>query len=226
MEERSIRLGLLENKFNENVVTTTVDSLLNWGSNTSMFPLILGTACCGIEMMAVGYSRFDVLERFGMLFRFSPRQSDLMLVAGTVTKKMAPVVKTIYDQMSDPKWVIAVGSCAISGNIYNSYSTLQGVDRVVPVDVYIPGCPPIPEAITYGVMELQRQIQQGRRIRKLVPTVDPTGQPRDNVDTIKRPGYVRMPTAKDYSAHLDDENLFLPSTVSQLAEGLPPKSAD
>jgi NADH-quinone oxidoreductase subunit B len=190
-----------------------------------MFPLILGTACCGIEMMAVGYSRFDVLERFGMLFRFSPRQSDLMLVAGTVTKKMAPVVKTIYDQMSEPRWVIAVGSCAISGNIYNSYSTLQGVDRIIPVDLYIPGCPPIPEAITYGIMELNRQISQGRRIRKQPSTtVDPTAQPRENVALIKRPGYVKMPTAEYYAAHLDDETLSLPATVGQLQPGSPRKS--
>lgn len=217
-------MGLLENKFQENIVTTTVDSLINWGSKNSMFPLILGTACCGIEMMAVGYSRFDVLERFGMLFRFSPRQSDLMLVAGTVTKKMAPVVKTVYDQMSDPKWVIAVGSCAISGNIYNSYSTLQGVDRVVPVDIYVPGCPPTPEAITYGILELQRQIEQGRRIRRKVAMVDPTAQPRENVDLIKRPGTVRMPTAADYAAHLDDEQPALPLTYEQLQGSFPKKS--
>ncbi|NWJ97353.1 MAG: NADH-quinone oxidoreductase subunit B [Chloroflexi bacterium] len=217
-------MGLLENKFSDNIVTTTVDSVLNWGTNTSMFSLILGTACCGIEMMAVGYSRFDVLERFGMLFRFSPRQSDLMLVAGTVTKKMAPVVKTIYDQMSEPRWVIAVGSCAISGNIYNSYSTLQGVDRIIPVDLYIPGCPPVPEAITYGIMELNRQISQGRRIRKQVSIVDPTAQPRESVDLIKRPGYVKMPTAADYAAHLGDETLALPANLTQLLASSPKES--
>lgn len=198
-------MGLLENKFKENIITTTVDSLVNWGQKSSMFPLILGTACCGIEMMAVGYSRFDVLERFGMLFRFSPRQSDVMIVAGTVTKKMAPVVKTVYEQMSEPKWVIAVGSCAISGNIYKSYSTLQGVDRIIPVDIYVPGCPPIPEAITYGVMELQRKIQAKRIIRKEVVEEDPTAQPRVNVDQILRPGHIKLPTAQDYAAFLDKE---------------------
>lgn len=198
-------MGLLENKFKDNIITTTVDSLINWGQKSSMFPLILGTACCGIEMMAVGYSRFDVLERFGMLFRFSPRQSDVMIVAGTVTKKMAPVVKTVYEQMAEPKWVIAVGSCAISGNIYKSYSTLQGVDRIIPVDIYVPGCPPIPEAITYGIMELQSKIQAGRTIRKNPVAEDPTAQPRVNVDQILRPGHIKLPTAQDYAAFLDKE---------------------
>lgn len=198
-------MGLLNNKFEDNIITTTVDSVLNWGQKSSMFPLILGTACCGIEMMAVGYSRFDVLERFGMLFRFSPRQSDLMLVAGTVTKKMAPVVKTVYDQMSDPKYVIAVGSCAISGNIYNSYSTLQGVDRIIPVDIYVPGCPPIPEAITYGVMELQRKIESNRTLRKKTVVNDPTAPPSVNVHEILRPGHIKLPTAQDYAALLDDD---------------------
>lgn len=197
-------MGLLENKLQENIITTTVDSLINWGQKSSMFPLILGTACCGIEMMAVGYSRFDVLERFGMLFRFSPRQSDVMLVAGTVTKKMAPVVKTIYDQMADPKYVIAIGSCAISGNIYNSYSTLQGVDRIVPVDIYVPGCPPIPEAITYGVMELQKKIQARKIIRKQTQIFDPNAPSLVNLHETLRPGHIKMPTAQDYAAHLDD----------------------
>ncbi len=196
-------MGLLENKFQDNIITTTVDSLLNWGQKSSLWPLIMGTACCAIEMMAVGYSRFDVLERFGMLFRFSPRQSDVMIVSGTVTKKMAPVVKAIYDQMSEPKYVIAVGSCAISGNIYNSYSTLQGVDRVVPVDVYVPGCPPIPEAITYGILELHKKIDAGRTIRKKAPAAGPTEPPRVNVHDMLRPGYIKMPTALEYGAHID-----------------------
>ena len=198
-------MGLLENKFQDNVITTTVDSLINWGQKSSLWPLIMGTACCAIEMMAVGYSRFDVLERFGMLFRFSPRQSDVMIVSGTVTKKMAPVVKAIYDQMSEPKYVIAVGSCAISGNIYNSYSTLQGVDRVVPVDIYVPGCPPIPEAITYGILELQKKISQGRTIRKKNTEVSPTAPPWVNVHDMLRPGHIKMPTAQDYAAHLDED---------------------
>jgi NADH-quinone oxidoreductase subunit B len=198
-------LGLLENKFKENLITTTVDSLINWGQEKAMYPLLLGTACCGIEMMAVGYSRFDVLERFGMLFRFSPRQSDVMIVAGTVTKKMAPVIKAVYDQMSDPKYVIAVGSCAISGNIYKSYSTLQGVDRIVPVDIYIPGCPPIPEAFAYGIIELQKVIASRRVIRKQTTAPAPGAQPTVNVHDILRPGHIKLPTAQDYAAHLDDD---------------------
>jgi len=123
-----------------------------------MWPLILGTACCAIEMMAVGISRFDMLERFGMLYRFSPRQSDVMLVCGTVTKKFAPVMRTIWDQMSEPKWVMAFGACAASGGFYDNYATVQGIDRIIPVDVYVPGCPPRPEAVLDGLMELQKRI--------------------------------------------------------------------
>ena len=197
-------MGLLEGKFESNVVTTTVDALINWSHQSSMWPLIMGTACCAIEMMAVGISRFDVLERFGMLYRFSPRQSDVMIVAGTVTKKMAPVVRTIYDQMSEPKWVIAVGSCAISGNIYNSYSTLQGVDRVVPVDVYVPGCPPNPEAITYGILELQRKITGDRHIRKNIPLIGLNTSQVPNTQEILKPGHIKLPTAQDYAARLDE----------------------
>lgn len=197
-------MGLLENKFNDNIVTTTVDSLINWSHKASMWPLIMGTACCAIEMMAVGISRFDVLERWGMLYRFSPRQSDVMIVAGTVTKKMAPVVRTIYDQMSDPKWVIAVGSCAISGNIYNSYSTLQGVDRIIPVDIYVPGCPPNPEAISYGIMQLQQKVMGDRTIRKQLPMLGQNTSQVPNTQEILKPGHIKLPTAQDYAAHLDD----------------------
>ncbi len=198
-------MGLLDNKLQDNLITTTVDSLVGWAKKSSMFPLLLGTACCGIEMMAVGYSRFDVLERFGMLFRFSPRQSDVMIVAGTVTKKMAPVIKTVYDQMAEPKYVIAVGSCAISGNIYKNYSTLQGLDRIVPVDVYIPGCPPIPEAFAYGIMELQNKIQNERTLRKKKPVTDQAAPPLGDVHKILRPGYIKMPTAEDYASFIDKD---------------------
>lgn len=197
-------MGLLEGKFESNVVTTTVDSLINWSHKASMWPLIMGTACCAIEMMAVGISRFDVLERWGMLYRFSPRQSDVMIVAGTVTKKMAPVVKTIYDQMSEPKWVIAVGSCAISGNIYKSYSTLQGVDRIVPVDVYVPGCPPNPEAISYGILQLQQKIMGDRHIRKTIPLIGLNTSQMPNTSEVLKPGHIKLPTAQDYAAHLDE----------------------
>jgi NADH-quinone oxidoreductase subunit B len=173
-----------------------------------MWPLILGTACCGIEMMCLGGGRFDVLERWGMLFRFSPRQSDVMIVAGTVTKKMAPVVKTVWDQMAEPKWCIAVGSCAISGNIYNSYSTLQGVDRIVPVDVYVPGCPPIPEAIAYGINELRRKVAAEPRIRKPLPILnadDPRREKQVDTSEVLRPGHIALPTAADYASRLDEE---------------------
>lgn len=156
--------------------------------------------------MAVGYSRFDILERFGMLFRFSPRQSDLMIVAGTVTKKMAPVVKTIYDQMPEPKYVIAVGSCATSGNIYNSYSTLQGVDRIIPVDIYVPGCPPIPEAIAFGILELQRKIDKKTTIRKPIPVMNMDNGKMDiDVSDVKRPGFVKLIPPSAYIEGLDDE---------------------
>lgn len=152
-------MGLLVNRFRPNVVTTTADFLFNWAHRYSMWPLILGTACCAIEMMAVGISRFDMLERFGMLYRFSPRQSDVMLVCGTVTKKFAPVMRTIWDQMSEPKWCIAVGNCASAGGPFPTYAVVQGIDEVVPVDIYIPGCPPNPEAIFYGILKLQEKIQ-------------------------------------------------------------------
>ena len=165
-------MGLLENRFKPGVVTTTADFLFNWAHRSSMWPLILGTACCAIEMMAVGISRFDMLERFGMLYRFSPRQSDVMLVCGTVTKKFAPVMRTIWDQMPDPKWCIAVGNCASAGGPFPTYAVVQGIDEVVPVDIYIPGCPPIPEAIFYGIMKLQEKIKQDTIAKQVAATVD------------------------------------------------------
>ena len=153
-------MGLLVNRFRPSVVTTTADFLFNWAHRYSMWPLILGTACCAIEMMAVGISRFDMLERFGMLYRFSPRQSDVMLVCGTVTKKFAPVMRTVWDQMAEPKWCIAVGNCASAGGPFPTYAVVQGIDEVVPVDIYVPGCPPNPEAIFYGILKLQEKVQQ------------------------------------------------------------------
>ncbi|NWJ44825.1 MAG: NADH-quinone oxidoreductase subunit B [Chloroflexi bacterium] len=201
-------MGLLNEKLNDNFVTTTVDALLNWGHQNSLWPVLFGTACCGIEMMAHANSRFDILERWGMLFRFSPRQSDMMMVAGTVTKKMAPVIKTVYDQMAEPKWVMAVGSCAISGNIYNSYSTLQGVDRIIPVDVYVPGCPPIPEAFAYGIDELRKKIAKERRIRKPLPILKQDGNEFERTwDTseVNRPGHIALPSAADYMQFIDEE---------------------
>ena len=149
----------LESKVESPIITTTMDTVINWGRRYSMWPMPFGTACCAIEFMGVVSSRYD-LSRFGAeLVRFSPRQADLMLVMGTITQKMAPVIKQIYDQMPDPKWVISMGACASSGGFYDNYSVVAGIDRVVPVDIYVPGCPPRPEAVLDGLMALQRRIQ-------------------------------------------------------------------
>jgi len=144
-----------------NVLLTTVDDVIDWGRSNSIWPLTFATSCCGIEMMATGASRHD-FARFGIeVYRASPRQADVIVVAGTIVNKMAPVLKRLYDQMSEPKYVIAMGACAVSGGpfFYNTYHVIRGVDHVIPVDVYIPGCPPRPEALLYGVMQLQRKIK-------------------------------------------------------------------
>ena len=155
-------MSLLAGRFEPNILTTTLDWLFNWARKSSPWPMTFGLACCAIEMMATGASRFD-LDRLGAgVFRPSPRQSDVMIVAGTVTEKMGPRIKTLYDQMPDPKWVIAMGACAISGGpfYYDAYHVVKGVDLLIPVDVYVPGCPPTPEALIYGVLTLQAQIAQ------------------------------------------------------------------
>ena len=153
-------MPFLHNQFERNFLTTSVDYVFNWARQSSLWPLTFGLACCAIEMIAAGTARFDI-ARFGAeVFRPSPRQSDLMIVAGTVTLKMAPVLKRIYDQMPDPKWVISMGACSSVGGPFNTYSVLQGVDKIAPVDVYVVGCPPRPENLFYGLLKLQDKIQQ------------------------------------------------------------------
>ncbi|HVT03414.1 MAG TPA: NADH-quinone oxidoreductase subunit NuoB [Thermoanaerobaculia bacterium] len=159
-------MGLIENRFDPNILTTTVDKFFNWARKSSLWPMQFGLACCAIEMMAVLDPRHD-MARFGAeVFRATPRQSDLMIVAGTVTEKMAPIVKRLWDQMPEPKWVIAMGSCATCGGPYDTYAVTQGVDRLVPVDVYVPGCPPRPEALIWGLLELQKKIEKMHVLRK------------------------------------------------------------
>ena len=146
-------------------LTTKLETMVGWARSNSLWPLPFATACCGIEFMSVVSSHYD-LSRFGAeVVRFSPRQADLLIVAGTVVDKLAPTLRKIYDQMPEPKWVISMGVCASSGGFYRAYHVTQGIDEIVPVDVYVPGCPPTPEELMYGILELQRKIQAGEKSR-------------------------------------------------------------
>ncbi len=152
-------MGLEQKAGDMGVVTTTLESVVNWSRVSSMWPMLFGLACCAIEMMAAQCADYD-MSRFGMeLNRASPRQSDLMIVAGRVTRKMAPVLRQLYDQMPDPKWVIALGDCASCGGVFNNYAVVQGVDEIVPVDVYVAGCPPRPEALIHGAITLHEKVK-------------------------------------------------------------------
>ena len=176
MEKRCFRMGIgdLENKkenslfsdltnkeFNtKGFITTKINNLINWARSGSMWPMTFGLACCAVEMMQTYMSRYD-LDRFGVVTRGSPRQSDVMIVAGTLCNKMAPALRKVYDQMPDPKWVISMGSCANGGGYYHySYSVVRGCDRIIPVDIYVPGCPPTAEALLYGILQLQKKIKK------------------------------------------------------------------
>ena len=175
-------MSVFERQFEANVITTTLDAVVNWSRKSALWPMTFGLACCAIEMIASVSSRYDI-DRFGAgVFRASPRQSDLMIVAGRVCIKMMPVLQHIYQQMTEPKWVISMGACASTGGVFDAYATIQGIDQFMPVDVYVPGCPPRPETLIEGIMAIQRIIDnegmppKGRR-RPLQIAIEPTYSP-------------------------------------------------
>ena len=155
----------LENLNKDGFVLAKSSNLFDWARTGSLWPMTFGLACCAVEMMHAGASRYD-LDRFGTLFRPSPRQSDVMIVAGTLVNKMAPALRKVYDQMADPKWVIAMGACSSTGGMFNNYALVQGVDHIVPVDIYVPGCPPSAEALLYGILQLQKKIRNSGSLER------------------------------------------------------------
>lgn len=168
-------MGSLTERYKDNVLFTTSDSIINWSRKSSLWPETFGIACCAIEMIAAGCARYD-LDRFGVVFRSSPRQSDVMIIAGTVTKKMAPIIRRLYDQMPEPRYVIAMGTCAISGGVYNTYSVVQGSDLFVPVDVHVAGCPPRPDALLHAMVLLQEKIAGSQK-----QTIPQSASTKENV---------------------------------------------
>ena len=166
-------MGLEEKAGDMGIVTTSLETVVNWGRTNAMWPLLFGLACCAIEMMGAQASNYDV-SRFGMeINRASPRQADLIIVAGRVSRKMAPVVRRLYDQMSDPKWVIAMGDCASCAGVFNNYAVVQGVDEIIPVDVYVAGCPPRPEALIDGIIQLHEKVKRMRITGEVRPLEKP-----------------------------------------------------